>query len=173
MIKFLQCIKQIANKSAFIFAIAFCWQATCLAIEDGEQPVKIQSDLALFDQEKGIATYSGNVTVDQGSRHLSSDTLTIRRSAENKIEIMVAEGKPARFKSQSDPTKPVGQGQAKIIKYYPKLDTVDLLHNAEISQNGDTVSGPMLKYNFATGNLQSKSNSKQRATVVLQPKRNK
>lgn len=149
------------------------WNGLLFAIPDQEQPVKIQADEANFDHGKGIATYKGHVTVDQGSRHLSSDILTVERDADNKIKIITATGNPATFKSQPDPTKPVKTGKAKIIKYYPKTEMVDLFHKAEISQNGDTVSGPMLKYNFASGNLKSKSSGRERATVILQPRRGK
>lgn len=138
---------------------------------DSNQPVKIVADSASFDNQKGEAVYSGHVEVDQGSRHLSSDKLTIKRGADNKIKYMVATGNPATFKSQSDPKKSPGSGRAKTIKYYPEKEIVDLFNNAQITQDGHSVSGPMLKYNFATGNLKSKSNAQERTTVVLQPKR--
>ena len=140
-------------------------------IIDSEQPVTIKSDLATFDNDKGLATYMGHVTVDQGSRHLSSEKLTIQRDEQNRIKVIIATGNPARFHSQSDPTKPVGSGKAKLIKYYPQQDTVDLFENAQITQNGDTISGPVLKYNFLTGNLKSKSTKRERATFTFQPKR--
>lgn len=138
---------------------------------DSDKPVTIHSNSASFDHNKGIAVYNGQVTVDQGSRHLTSDKLTIKRDENNRIKIMIATGKPARFKSQAAITKPIGYGKANLIKYYPQKDSVDLLGNAQLMQNGDTVSGPILQYNFTTGILQSKSTRKARSTVVLQPKR--
>lgn len=138
---------------------------------DSDQAVTIQADNANFDHEKGTASYLGNVIVDQGSRHLESDKLIIKRGKDNKINIMIATGAPAKFHSQPDPTKPVGTGKAKTIKYYPQNDTVDLLGEAELTKNGDTITGPVLNYNFATGNLKSKSSKNKRTTFVLQPKR--
>ncbi len=155
-----------------------CWlflSGTCLAqvkTADAEQPVTIHSNTASFDNNKGIAIYNGKVTVKQGSRNLASDKLTIERDDNNQIKIMIATGKPARFRSQADVNRPIGYGKANMIKYYPQQDKVDLLGNAELRQNGDTVSGPILTYNFTTGVLQSKSTRKARSTVVLQPKRN-
>ena len=84
---------------------------------------------------------------------------------------MIATGNPATFSSQPNPTKPKGFGKAKIIKYYPQHDIVDLFDNAQLTQGGDTVSGPKLSYNFATEVLKGKSSTKQRTTVILQPKR--
>lgn len=152
-----------------LFGISFAILAQPDA--DSEQAVTIQADNANFDHEKGVASYIGKVIVDQGSRHLESDKLIIKRGKDNKINIMIATGKPARFHSHPDPTKPIGTGKAKTIKYYPQTDTVDLLGDAELTKDGDTISGPVLNYNFATGNLKSKSSKNKRTTFVLQPKR--
>jgi lipopolysaccharide export system protein LptA len=144
-----------------------------IAIVDSDQPVYITADNANFDNIKGIAEYEGNVVVNQGSRHLEANKLTIQRDADNQIKVMTAIGDPANFKSQPDADKPVGYGSAKIIKYYPQQNKVDLLENAKLMQNGDTLSGPKLSYNFVTEVLQGKSSKQQRTTVILQPKRAK
>ncbi len=156
-------------------ALLVCNFGVCAqtAIPDSEQPVNIQADNAKFDNEQGIAVYNGNVTIDQGSRHLASDILTIKRDHNNKIKIMIASGNPATFHSQTDPQGPIGSGKAKTIKYYPKQDSVDLIDDAELTQNGDTITGPVLNYNFTTGNLKSKGSPKARTTVTLQPRREK
>lgn len=149
----------------------FCFANTVGAIPDAEQPVKIQSDNASLDHENGLAVYNGNVIVDQGSRHLCSDKLTIKRNANNKIEIMIATGKPATFSSQEDPKKPQGSGEAMTIKYYPQKDQIDLLDEATITKDGDTITGPILNYNLTTGNLKTTSSGDKRVTFILQPKR--
>jgi lipopolysaccharide export system protein LptA len=168
-----RCIILMLNK---LFCLVFLFCAfSCSADEppvpDAEQPVNIQADNANLDNEKGIALYLGNVTVDQGSRHLSADKLTIHRDTNNKVKIMIATGNPATFHSQSDPQKPAGSGKAKTIKYYPQQNMVDLLGEAELTQDGDTIKGPILNYNFTTGNLNSKSTEAGRTTFILQPKK--
>lgn len=138
---------------------------------DAEMPVQIQSDQVNFDQKSGIATYTGHVVVEQGSRLLYADKLVIHRGQNNKINLMVATGKPAKFKAHDNKNKPPGSGNAKMIKYYPQLNKVDLLGNATLTQDEDTISGSKLTYNFVTEELQSNSNQQQRTTVILQPKR--
>lgn len=161
-----------ASCTLWLLTCSYALQAQASTVKpDSEQPVRIQADSASLDQEKGIALYIGNVQVDQGSRHLSAEKLTIKRGQDNKIKIMIATGNPATFHSQSDPKKPIGSGKANIIKYYPMQDTVDLLENAELTQNGDTITGPVLNYNFNNGNLNTKSSKTERATFILQPKR--
>lgn len=138
---------------------------------DSAMPVQIVSDHVSFDHTKGIATYFGNVIVDQGTRHLEADKLTIMRDTNNQIKVMIASGKPATFKSQPNPEQTAGSGSANTIKYYPQQDKVDLLQNASLTQNGDTVSGPKLTYNFSTAELQGKGSTKERTTIILQSKR--
>jgi lipopolysaccharide export system protein LptA len=156
-------------KYSLVFLLLY--SALAFAIPDSEQPVKVQADAANLDHEKGIAIYTGNVKVDQGSRHLSSDNLTIKRDKNKKIQIMIATGKPATFSSQPDPNKPKGSGKARTIKYYPQEDSVDLLDDAELTKDGDTITGPKLNYNFKTGNLKTTSSVDKRVTFILQPKR--
>lgn len=163
-------IQKMFNK-LIILALTLTLITSVFAIEDAEQPIKIQANNAKFDNTTGIATYTGNVIVIQGSRHLAADKLLIQRGTDNSIKSITAIGKPAKFHSQPDPTKPIKYGRANTIKYYPQQNKVNLLKNAELTQDGDTIRGPMISYNFATGDLKTKSSTKERTTFTLQPKR--
>lgn len=161
-------------KLIYISCILYSCSMTALANIpklDSKQPVQIVADHASFDHKLGVAVYEGNVYVKQGSRNLTADKLTLKRDAKNRIKVMVATGNPARFHSQQNPSKAPGSGSANIIKYYPQLDKVDLFEHAKLMQNGDTITGPTLSYNFVTEVLQSKSSKLERTTVILQPKR--
>ena len=154
-----------------LFGISMQVLANIPTTSDSQRPVKIVADHASFDHKLGVAIYEGNVIVNQGSRNLTANKLTLRRDAKNRIEEMVAIGSPATFKSQQNPERAPGSGVAKIIKYYPQLDRVDLFERAELTQNGDTISGPTLSYNFVTEVLQGTSSKLERPVVILQPKR--
>lgn len=145
--------------------------AAIAARPDSELPVQITADHASFDHKLGVAVYLGNVQVNQGTRHLTANKLVIESDTSNRIKIMIATGTPATFRSQQDPNKPAGTGTAKVIKYYPQKDKVDLLYQAQLTQGGDTISGPRLSYNFVTEVLQGNSSPRERTTVILQPKR--
>lgn len=152
-----------------LVSISTCHLAN--AKPDAEMPVQISADHVNFDQNTGTATYFGHVIVTQGSRNLQANKLVIMRDAKNRIKLMTATGNPAVFSAHENKNKPQGSGKARIIKYYPQADKVDLIDNASLTQNGDTVSGPKLTYNLATAELAGKSSEQQRTTVVLQPKR--
>lgn len=87
------------------------------------------------------------------------------------MDVIIAIGDPATFNAQPNLNKPEGHGSAKIIKYYPQLNKVDLIDGAQLTQNGDTIKGPTLSYNFVTEMLQGKSSKKERPTIIIQPKR--
>lgn len=145
--------------------------SVAIAAPDAEMPVQIVSDHANFDNLKGKATYIGNVKVEQGSRELYANKLTLFRGEDNRIKLMIATGKPATFKVQEDKNTPPGSGKANTIKYYPQLNKVDLIEDASLTKNGDTVSGPKLTYNFVTQELEGAGSKQERTTVILQPKR--
>lgn len=151
--------------------ILFLICGVAFAIPDAEMPVHVVADHANYDHSQGIATYTGHVIVDQGSRNLRANKLTIERGNDNRIKVMIATGNPAVFKAQENKNKPQGSGKAKTIKYYPQQNKVDLFDDAALTQNGDTVSGPKLTYNFVTEELQGNSSKQERTTVILQPKR--
>lgn len=139
---------------------------------DAEQPLKIESSIVEFDDQNGIATYTGNVIANQGTRHLTSDKLTIYRGQDNKIDLMIAVGDPAHFQFQPDPTQPISFGTANTIKHFPTENKVDLIGQAKLEKNGDIIKGPLLTYFFESGLLKSAPSSKARTTVILKPKQN-
>lgn len=62
----------------------------------------IKSKRAEFDNQHGTALYTKNVTVDNSTSHLVSDSLSIHRDSQNKIKTLIAHGKPATFTKQGD-----------------------------------------------------------------------
>ncbi len=155
-----------------------CWLCilsctTAFAVEETKLPVHITADTVDFDNKTGVAIYSGNVHVVQGLRNLYANQLSIYRDEGNRIKVMVATGKPAKFRAENDGGKSDGHGRASTIKYYPQKDIVDLYGDAQLFKNGDTISGPKLSYNFVTEILRGKSSKRQRTTVILQSKRAK
>jgi lipopolysaccharide transport protein LptA len=140
------------------------------------EALKITADSAEFDDLHGTATYKGRVVAVQGYRNLWADLVVIKRGANDKIASVVAHGKPAKIKSKPQQTKagqqakPDGFGYASTIKYYPELDKVELIGNAELEQNGDLIKGEFLTYFFEEKRLISNKSSNSRTTVIIQPR---
>lgn len=134
---------------------------------DADHPIVIQSDSAIFDEMAGTALYSGNVVMDQGSRHLTSDTLTLKRGSDGKIDELKAVGAPARFHAQPDPLKPISSGHGNIVHYFPKQEKVHLLENAELSQKENVIQGSHLTYLLNTQVLTSQHEPGKRTTMII------
>jgi lipopolysaccharide export system protein LptA len=136
--------------------------------EQDTLPINIQSDSANFDEKTGIATHLGNVSVNQGDRLLSADTLEIHRNKEGKISFITAKGSPASFEANPEPNKPKIYGKANILKYLPKENKIILMDAAELKQEDKLLQGAQITYQFDNQMLTSDSVDNQRTTVILQ-----
>lgn len=133
-------------------------------------PIEIHSDKAFFEEKTGNATHQGHVEVVQGDRKLWSDSLTIHRSKEGKIDFIVAEGLPARFYAKPNPEKPELIGEARRIHYYPLEEKVILLDKAELFHNQQTIQGPRLIYFLKTKTLQAEATEQDKTRLILKQK---
>lgn len=125
----------------------------------------IQSDSAEFDDKKGTAKYYDHVVMDQGSRHLTSDRLTIERNQQGKIGLMVALGYPAQFEEQKEASKSFGH--ANILKYYPNDEKIILLEDAELTQQEKTIRSEHLTYFLNSGLLTAAPKPGSRTTIII------
>jgi lipopolysaccharide export system protein LptA len=86
---------------------------------DQDQPIRIQADDAQLDDKQGIATYTGNVIIIQGSMKVTGNTVTMTRTPAGDIDVVTAVGNLAYFEqlqTAGDP-KPV-QGWGVTIQYH-------------------------------------------------------
>jgi lipopolysaccharide export system protein LptA len=167
-----------ANRISILLFLLFCFfNLTVQAIPDPTniddgKPIEIRSDSAEFDDKKGTAKYTGNVVMKQGTRQLHAHTLLIKKDPSGKIESMIAKGEPAYFYSKLNTPKKPTEGRAKTIQYFPKLDKLILLENAELTQDPNTIQGESLVYFISTHILSSEPVAGKRTMVIL-PQRNK
>lgn len=137
---------------------------------DDDFPIEIKSDTADFDEKTGNATHRGHVVVDQGTRHLTADTLIIHRTPEGKLDKMIAYGTPAQFHAYPAPGKPLLHGKSKTMRYFPYEDKIIFEEDAELTQDQKTIQGALITYFINTQILTSESNSNKRTTVIIEPK---
>lgn len=132
------------------------------------QPVNIQSDSAHFDEQKGVVTHSGNVTVTQMDRLLTADSLEIHRNKNGKIDCITAKGNPASFETAPEPNKPKMLGKANTLKYFPKENKIILIDSAELKQDDKTLQGAFITYHLDSQTLVSDASENQRTTIILE-----
>jgi len=141
--------------------------------EDSKEPIEITSNTGSFDNKKGVALYTGNVKVTQGSRLLTSDNLELQRNAAGDASKFIAKGKPARYQSKTSPDKPLLYAQADTIEYDVQKQVLYLIGNARVEQGGDVYSAPRIEYNQKDDIVNSPRNEQGRTTIIIQPRENK
>ncbi|WP_426416087.1 lipopolysaccharide transport periplasmic protein LptA [Aestuariirhabdus sp. LZHN29] len=142
--------------------------------EDQSQPIRIKADTADIDEGAGRAIYTGNVTMNQGTIHISGDKITLY-TKEGNVTRMVAEGNPAHYREKPAADKEIIKAYGNTIDYSVASDQVKLLKNARLLQEGNSFTGETIHYNMTTQavNAQSGSSSSKagnRVEMIIQPK---
>jgi len=114
---------------------------------DSEQPIHITADRAQISERDGVATYTGNVQLDQGSLHVTADQLTIY-TRDGAVIHITAEGRLAHFQQLPETDAPMVQANARTITYYTDEQKVVLEGEAELKQAEDSFRGEYIEYNI-------------------------
>lgn len=159
------------NSLLGIIALSVPYSALALST-DHNQPINIQSDTAMIDDNNGLAIYTGHVVVTQGSIQIDAEKVTINYTKKQDLEKVVAEGKPAKFKQTPDGGKPDLHAKSGRMEYFADKDTLHLLQDAEVRQAQDSFAAQRIMYDTKSGVIQAdKGTSKEgRISVVIQPR---
>ena len=85
---------------------------------DSMQPMFIESDAVVFDENKGETVYTGNVTARQGSLEVKGDKMIVNQQKGEADQIIIY-GNPARLKQTPDGGGPDNHGIGKRADYFP------------------------------------------------------
>ncbi|MFL1516696.1 lipopolysaccharide transport periplasmic protein LptA [Pseudomonas prosekii] len=107
---------------------------------DQEQPIRIQADDAQLDDKNGVATYTGDVIITQGSMKVTGNKVTITRTSAGEIDRVNSVGNLAYFEQlqTAGDTKPV-QGYGVTIDYYAQANRVVLTDRAKVIDKDNNV----------------------------------
>lgn len=135
---------------------------------DVEKPVNIEADTVMFNNEKGVADYQGNVIILQGSLEIRADKVNIQ-APDHEIVSIVATGKPVKMQQTMDDGQQV-KGQGNTIRYQVKGKKIVLTGNAKLEQGKDVISNNHITYLPGSGELKAggKKNSG-RVKAVFHP----
>lgn len=124
---------------------------------DANQPISVLADSAEFTPDQGIAIYSGNVEIEQGSLKVEANKVTVYRKTDGEIEKILAEGKDTRvhLQQQPNPTDPVVHAYAMSIVYLAGIQQVELTRQAELENGKDRFSGERIRYHLQTKRIQA------------------
>lgn len=145
---------------------------------DKEQNIEILADSAEHNEQAGVTTYAGNVTIQQGSITIRAQQVIIKankRTSAQPLEQVSASGNPAHFEQQLVAGGDYVKADANNILYTPSSRVVQLNTNAKLLQAGSTITGDQISYNIAEHRIQAQGNTvsegqQERVKIIIPPK---
>lgn len=133
---------------------------------DRNQAITIHSDSAERDEIKGTITYSGNVVMQQGSMRIDADEVVIVND-KSKVTQIVATGRPARYQQKPNEDEGPVVAQANRLEYNIAQDTLHLIENALLQQEGTSLSGNRIDYDVKKSVVKAGGNASQNERVKM------
>lgn len=144
--------------------------ATARALpEDRDQPVNVSADQARFNEKTGLAHYSGNVLIQQGSLKIQADELVITTDAKGTVTTAVARGKPASFEQRPRADHGPAIAEATEITYQAVDGIVVFNGGAKLRQEGASFAGARISYSLERGEIEAKGDKQNRVQLVFPP----
>lgn len=137
--------------------------------EDADQPIHIRADNVEYDQNGNRVIYRGSVQVDQGTLRVTAETLTIDLQDGKKVLRITAEDTPAHYQQQMEAGEEPVRAQALTIVYHTQDERVDLMGEANLEQEGSTLTGDLIVYDIVAGRVDATADHEKPVRMVLQP----
>ncbi|WP_375540368.1 lipopolysaccharide transport periplasmic protein LptA [Moraxella nasovis] len=136
---------------------------------DSKEPIRLLADKATYTASTGVTTYSGNVTITQGTLKMNADNLTLNLAKDRSIQTVVATGRPATLQQVITADKGLAKGRASKIDYDTATGIITLSGNAKLTQAGASFAGNTIRYNLAKGDVEANAGGGQRVELVFPP----
>jgi len=121
---------------------------------DRNKPMNIEADALRYDDLKQTSVFSGRVVLTKGTILIRGARLEVRQDPQGyQFGLVSAEpGKLAFFRQKREGVDEFIEGEAELLEYDGRADTVKLLHNAQLRRfRGATLSdeftGGVILYN--------------------------
>ncbi len=138
---------------------------------DREQSITIHSDTAERNEGKGTTTYAGNVVMQQGSMRIDASKVIIYNN-KNKVTKIVALGEPVRYQQKPNEQDGLVIAEARRLEYNIRKETLHLIDNASLQQEGTSLSGNRIDYDVKQSVVKagSDANQNERVRMVIPPR---
>lgn len=144
---------------------------TVFALEtDKSSPILIEANQVDMAEKTGISTYTGNVTLKQGSIKISADSIVVY-TKDKKLQRIIATGNPAYFSQQPDHSSEPVQASARHVEYVATTGMLVLQDDAQMQQGANSFSSNKIEYDTANDILSASAaeKGKHRVKAVIQP----
>lgn len=158
-------IRRLKWLTALTLSLLTCTSAMALS-SDRNQAITIHSDSAERDEIKGTTTYSGNVVMQQGSMRIDAEEVVIVND-KSKVTQIVATGNPARYQQKPSEDEGPVVAQANRLEYNIAQDTLHLIDNALLQQEGTSLSGNRIDYDVKKSVVKAGGDASQNERVKM------
>ena len=111
-------------------------------------PLEISAEHGDIDRRAGTARYWGNVTITRGTTRITADEVVLAL-VEGELSSATVTGKPATFAQSFGAGRAPTLGSARTISFSADQDVIELRDGARVVQDGDEVSGDLIRYDAA------------------------
>lgn len=161
------------TKFAFLACLVTAPVIASALPSDANQPIRLLADRATYSERTGVTTYSGNVTIEQGTLKIAADNLTVNLNTSNRsINSAVATARPATMQQIITQEKGLAKGQANRIDYNAVTGIVTLTGNAKLTQAGSSFSGNVIRYSLKDGDVEANAGGGKRVELIFPPSTN-
>lgn len=145
--------------------ISALWASSINALEsDATKEITILSNSADFDRKSGVAHYTGDVILEQGTLKITADQITLYSNENKKLTKAVAVGKPAHFQQLMEGDKGLTKAQAQTITYLTSDKHVTLVEEAYLEQEGNVFTGESIVYDMIDESVSAKGGTQTELT---------
>ena len=142
---------------------------TSLALpDDAEQPIEVHAEEGVANTA-GVAVLSGSVRLEQGSLLVLADRMTIERDADNRVQVIVGEGKPATFEQRMKADEAPVTARANNIVYRPADEWVEFSGDVFLFQDDDEFHGERIRWDIREGRIDASAPESGEVRLILHP----
>lgn len=138
---------------------------------DRDQPIHIEADSAVLMEKEGLSTYTGNVTIRQGTLEMHGDSMAVYNS-DDRIDRIILTGSPATIVQRPEGSDNDLHAEAGKMEYRAVEEHIILTGAARIWQtDGKEFRSEKIIYHIRTNTVSAgDSASGDRVHITLQPK---
>lgn len=140
-----------------IAALALCGGLARAERADRNKPMNVEADALRYDDLKQISIFTGRVVLTKGSIIIRGGKIEVRQDAQgNQYGVVSAEpGQLAFFRQKREGLDEFIEGEAELIEYDSRADTVKFTQKAQLRRYrnatlGDELSGGVILYDNTT-----------------------
>ncbi|MDF1677961.1 MAG: lipopolysaccharide transport periplasmic protein LptA [Legionellaceae bacterium] len=139
---------------------------------DKEEAIQFKAGHVTLNHKMGTGSYTGGVSIDQGSSHLRAQRATTQVDEKNHLTLASAFGsmhQKAHFWTLTSTDKPPLHAYANIIHYHPLRHQLELIGDARIVQGKNELNAPHIRYDIKAERFITTVQNNEGTIILIDP----